>query len=113
MLTFAVAAVVWPLTLHAITIPTVIVGHPNNPADRRYSATGFGSVSYALRMSNWEVTNRQYAAFLNSVAASDPYFLYDANMGSSPHGGINRSGSHGNFTYYLGRLGFSGCPGDS
>jgi formylglycine-generating enzyme required for sulfatase activity len=61
--------------------------------------TGFGSVGYGYRIGTYEVTNAQYAAFLNSVAASDPNGLYNTNMGSSARGGITRSGTDGSFTY--------------
>jgi len=100
---------VWPLTVQAVTIPTVTVGDPGNLPDLRYSTTGFGSVAYAFRIGKWEVTNSQYAEFLNSVAASDTFFLYDANMASSPHGGIIRSGSSGSFTYAV-KVGMENKP---
>lgn len=66
----------------------------SNAAD----VTGFGSVSYAYRISKHEVTNAQYTEFLNAVAATDPLELYNANMGSGT-GGITRSGSPGAYTY--------------
>ena len=47
----------------------------------------------------YEFTNQQYTDFLNSVAATDTYSLYNANMGSSARGGITRSGSSGSYTY--------------
>jgi formylglycine-generating enzyme required for sulfatase activity len=45
------------------------------------------------------VTNAQYAAFLNSVAATDTHDLYDPNMGSDARGGISRGGAAGRHTY--------------
>src|SRR6185436_20371683 len=45
-----------------------------------------------------EVTNAQYAAFLNAVAATDPNSLYNTDMAGS-FGGITRSGSSGSYTY--------------
>jgi MYXO-CTERM domain-containing protein len=56
-------------------------------------------VSYEYRLGTYEVTNSQYAAFLNAVAASDPNGLYNTAMGSDARGGITRSGSAGSYTY--------------
>jgi formylglycine-generating enzyme required for sulfatase activity len=50
------------------------------------------------KISKSEVTNAQYAEFLNAVAASDPNGLYNTDMGSAP-GGITRDGSPGTHTY--------------
>jgi formylglycine-generating enzyme required for sulfatase activity len=47
----------------------------------------------------FEVTNYQYAHFLNAVAATDDVALFDVQMESSPHGGITRSGAGGSFHY--------------
>src|SRR4029079_16543491 len=48
----------------------------------------------------YEVTVAQYAQFLNAVAATDSYGLYDVNMGSDPHiAGIVRNGSPGSYIY--------------
>jgi len=79
-----------------ITIDTVLVGDVDNAND---SSTGFGEVSYNYHIGTTAVTNAQYTAFLNSVASSDPYGLWNPNMESSVHGGISRSGSDGNYTY--------------
>jgi hypothetical protein len=40
-----------------------------------------------------------YADFLNSVAATDRYSLYNTNMGSDARGGITQSGAPGSYTY--------------
>lgn len=65
------------------------IGKPGNAAD----ATGFGAVAYAYAIGVHEVTNAQYAEFLNAVASvSDGYGLYNRMMGDGPHGGIQRSG---------------------
>ena len=58
-----------------------------------YDATGYGSVAYDYRIGTTEVTNAQYVDFLNAVAATDPYGLYNTSMGSDTRGGITRSGS--------------------
>ncbi len=77
-----------------ITIDTVPVGNAGNAPDD----TGFGAVDYNYRIGTYEVTNAQYAAFLNAKAASDPLGLYSTNMGGV-YGGITRSGSSGSYTY--------------
>lgn len=79
-----------------ITMDWSTVGNAGNAAN---PTTGFGSVGYEYRIGTYEVTNSQYAAFLNSVAASDSNGLYNANMGSNAYGGITRSGSAGSYTY--------------
>jgi sulfatase modifying factor 1 len=78
-----------------ITIPTVPIGNPGNAAD---PTTGFGAVSYTYNIGRTEVTNAQYAAFLNAKAASDPFGLYNTDMAGS-FGGITRSGSAGSYIY--------------
>ncbi len=87
----------------AVTIDWVTIGDPGNPADTEVMqqdlTTGYGSVSYVYRISKYEITNAQYAEFLNAVAASDPNELYDPAMDTGLNGGITRSGTAGNFTY--------------
>lgn len=80
-----------------IIIPTVPVGNSGNAPD---PSTGnlYGSVSYTYNIGTTEVTNAQYAAFLNAKAASDPFNLYSTDMAGSL-GGITRSGSDGSYTY--------------
>ncbi|MFP4261554.1 MAG: formylglycine-generating enzyme family protein [Opitutales bacterium] len=80
----------------AITIDTVSVGDANNKNDNN----GYGAVSYGYHIGTYEVTNRQYTAFLNAVAGTDTHGLYNSNMGSNAHGGILRIGTSGSFTYF-------------
>jgi len=82
----------------AVIIDYVTVGDAGNAAD---PLTGglYGAVSYAYQIGKYEVTNAQYAEFLNNVAATDANGLYNASMGSDARGGITRSGSSGSFTY--------------
>lgn len=81
----------------SLTIPTVLVGDPGNGPD----STGLGSVGYAYRIGTTEVTNAQYAAFLNAKAKSDPLGLYNPAYTNHPDGGIERSGSSGSYSYAL------------
>lgn len=78
-----------------VTFEWAPVGNRGNADDD----TGYGGVDYAYRISKHEVTNAQYAEFLNAVAAADTNGLYNTNMGSRNWGGITRSGSSGNYTY--------------
>jgi formylglycine-generating enzyme len=63
----------------AITVETVPVGDVSNPND---PATGnlHGGVNYAYNIGKYEVTVGQYAAFLNAVAGTDTYSLYNPSM---------------------------------
>lgn len=77
--------------------PSVVqVGDVSNTAD---SLTGYGAVSYSYYIGTYEVTNSQYAEFLNSIAKTDTYGLYSNNMNVSIYGGISRSGSIDNYVY--------------
>jgi formylglycine-generating enzyme required for sulfatase activity len=84
-----------------VTFEWVTVGDPGNAADPLHSGSipDIGSVGYVYRIAKHEVTNEQYAEFLNAVAATDTNGLYTVNMGSDPRGGITQSGSSGSFTY--------------
>lgn len=80
----------------SIYINTVFVGDAGNAPS---ATTGFGGVSYDYHIGTHEVTNAQYAAFLNAVAKSDPHGLWNENMGTNAVGGISRSGSAGDYSY--------------
>jgi sulfatase modifying factor 1 len=84
--------------LLTVAIDWVTVGDAGNAPD---SATGslYGRVDYDYRIGMYEVTNDQYAAFLNAVARSDPHGLFFSNMGFDARGGITRSGETGGFSY--------------
>jgi len=96
----------------AVTIDWVTVGDPGNAADTPstncYSAN-CGAVGYEYSISKYEVTNAQYAEFLNLKAASDPLGLYNLFMSSNAQGGITRSGSSGSYTYAV-KSGFADKP---
>ncbi len=86
------------LSQAAVNIETVPVGNPGNVADSRYG--GYGSVSYAYNIGKYEVTAGQYTEFLNAVAATDTYGLYNISMWSGTQGcKIERTGSPGSYTY--------------
>lgn len=83
--------------LAQITIPTVPVGNAGN-APNTTSLGAYGSVAYTYNIATTEVTNAQYAAFLNAVAWDDTNNLYNTNMAGS-FGGITRTGPIGAFVY--------------
>src|SRR5262245_42610649 len=85
----------------AVTMDWTPIGNPGNACD----ADGcFGAVGYAYNIGTYEVTNAQYAEFLNAKAASDSLALYNTNMGqydpaNDRYGGITRTGSAGSYSY--------------
>src|SRR5438270_7724982 len=83
----------------AITIPTVPVGNVGNAND---PATGnlYGGVSSAYNIGTTEVTVGQYTAFLNAVASTDTYSLYNTSMATNLNiAGISRTGASGSYSY--------------
>ena len=88
----------------AVTMDWTPIGNPGNACDPQLQGC-FGAVGYAYQIGTYEVTNAQYAEFLNAKASSDPLGLYSTNMGdpsigpSGNYGGITRSGSDGSYTY--------------
>jgi hypothetical protein len=79
-----------------------LIADGGNAAD---PLSGFGAVVDDYRIQGCEVTNKQYALFLNAVAATDTGFvftggsdtLYDVLM--DPAGDIFRSGVAGSYVY--------------
>jgi formylglycine-generating enzyme required for sulfatase activity len=80
-----------------VTIDWVTVGDPGNACETQ-SQGCFGAVPYSYRISKYAVTNAQYAEFLNAVAATDTFGLYNTSMGSGK-GGITRIGVSEPYTY--------------
>jgi sulfatase modifying factor 1 len=81
----------------AITVATEPVGDVGNTVDQE---TGHGGVGYAYNIGAYEVTIGQYTAFLNAVAATDTYDLYNVAMATDLNvGGIARNGLSGSYTY--------------
>ncbi len=69
---------------------TVLVGDAGNPAD---STTKLGAVAYTYKIGKSEQTVGDYVKFLNAVAKTDPYRLFDPIMA------ITRTGSPGAYQY--------------
>jgi formylglycine-generating enzyme required for sulfatase activity len=92
----------------AVTIDWVSVGSAGNACETQ-TAGCFGAVAYDYQISKYEVTNAQYAEFLNAVADADTNALYNTNMDSSSLGGITRTGSPGSYSYSV-KTGFADKP---
>jgi len=79
----------------------VSVANPGNPADvdppdancGAGSDQPCGAVAYSFQIGKYEVTNAQYAAYLNAVAATDTHELYNGGMD------IARGGNPGSYVY--------------
>ena len=87
-----------------VDIEYVPVGSPGNLADTEIMADGttsYGRVDYAYLIGAYEVTNAQYAEFLNAVATMDAWDFYDSRMASGWNdiGGITRAGADGSYSY--------------
>ncbi len=79
----------------AVTIQTLSVGYAGNAVDPR-SGSLYGAVPYTYNIGAFDVTNAQYAEFLNAKAsAADPYGLWNFKMGplQPGTGGIIQSSS--------------------
>jgi formylglycine-generating enzyme len=101
---FAIASVA--SSVLGVTIDMKTIGNPGNAA----ATNGMGAVPYAYQLGTYEVTNTEYAAFLNAVGGSNPFSIYSASMGSdSVNGGITQSGTSGSFTYSV-KSGFASKP---
>ena len=80
----------------AIVYDLVTVGNAGNAAD----TTTYGAVNYEYQIGKYDVTIRQYTAFLNAVATTDTYSLYNTSMASNLNvAGISRAGSLGSYAY--------------
>ena len=89
----------------AVDIETVPVGNPGNAGDVQYEGT-YGAVAYEYNIGKYEVTAGQYTEFLNAVADTDSYGLYnekmdiDSGLPSCEYGcNIKRSGSSDSYSY--------------
>jgi formylglycine-generating enzyme required for sulfatase activity len=98
---FVLAALFAALPAEAVLIDALVVANPGNTPDAPGNcwAGGCGSVAERYVIGTYEVTNAQYAEFLNAVAGADPNGLYNPSMGTSARGGITRSGGSGSYAY--------------
>ena len=86
------------VSAHAVTIDMVTVGNPGNANDT--GGTHNGAVAYSYQIGKYDVTIGQYTDFLNAVAATDTYSLYNGSMATNLNvAGIARNGSSGSYRY--------------
>jgi formylglycine-generating enzyme required for sulfatase activity len=110
------AAGLAPLPASAVTIDWVAIGSPGNAADTPSTncyAASCGSVSYEYQISKYEVTNTQYAEFLNAADASgsNTLALYSASMNSdATNGGISFVSGNASGSKYVVKSGFASKP---
>ena len=103
----AIVAAAWSAAMADMNIETVPVGNPGNAGELSGSGAGgygpdriCGAVDYEYNIGKYEVTAGQYTEFLNAVAVTDTYGLYNTNMDTSSYGcQIQRSGSSGSYSY--------------
>jgi len=87
-----------PETLMSMVMMTV--GDAGNAADTGSSHPGYGAVAYSYKIGKYDVTGDQYTVFLNAIASTDTYGLYNTGMGQSiTSAQISRSGTSGSYTY--------------
>ena len=103
-----VGVLAWNAVAQAeVIIETVTVGNPGNAGEwsgESYGGDGpdriCGAVDYVYRIGKFEVTAGQYTEFLNAVAATDTYGLYNPRMDSDSEGcQITQHGTDGDYTY--------------
>ena len=94
----------------AVTIATVPVGNAGNAGELSGASVpgGYGpdricgAVNYAYNIGKYEVTAGQYTGFLNKVARTDTYGLYNTLMADPVNYwgcNIQRTGASGSYTY--------------
>jgi hypothetical protein len=74
-------------------------GNPNNTNAAGNTLPYAGAVSYTYKIMKYLISNDEYVLFLNSIASTDTNGAYNTSMSTAIHGGINRSGSSGSYTY--------------
>jgi len=123
MKSLRISAVIWAAALAAspapaVNIETVLVGNAGNAADTQIMSdgtTGYGAVPYEYRIGKYEVTNAQYAEFLNAVdlMGTNERWLYNSGMtlGPTPQfGGIDFHASAANGSKYAAQAGREKLP---
>lgn len=93
-----------PSVVFATTIiPTVHIGNLGNAPDTRVrddGTSGYGGINYDYSIGKYEVTAGQYTNFLNAIAKTDTYGVYNTSQANAQDGcGISRSGSSGSYMY--------------
>jgi formylglycine-generating enzyme len=87
----------------AVTINWTPVGNPGNPADTTLMSdgtSGYGSVGYNYNIGTYDVTNSQYAEFLNTKDPTGANTLGLWNSSMTALGGISFNGGNANGSKY-------------
>lgn len=90
-----VVVAAWSPSSLGVELEWVNIRDPGNAAD----GTGIGVVDMEFRITKYEITNAQYAEFLNAVAFEDTHGLYGTDTNLGHYSGISRSGTPGSFEY--------------
>jgi formylglycine-generating enzyme required for sulfatase activity len=116
-LVLAVAAALLATSASALVrIDWVPVGNPGNAPDTATNCLGAncGEVDYNYFISKYDVTNAQYADFLNAVdpGGSNSLALWNSNMSSTGdgNGGINFVSTNASGSKYVVNSGFANDP---
>jgi len=81
-----------------ITYQQVTVGNAGNANDT--GGGNIGAVAYDYQIGKYDVTIGQYTSFLNAVAATDTYSLYNSSMGTNLNiAGISQTVGSGGYAY--------------
>ena len=93
---FALLSVTSSAAVPIETVPVGDLGNANDPA----TGNLYGGVSSSYSIGKYEVTVGQYTEFLNAVAATDTYALYNTGMATDLNiAGISQNGVAGSYSY--------------
>jgi formylglycine-generating enzyme len=103
----SVRADVFDMPAGQTSLQFVTVGDPGNTGEQsRLISSGdptvYGAVPYTYQIGKYDVTTAQYCLFLNAVAKTDTYGLYNPIMNAGYYGSkvsIAQSGAPGSYTY--------------
>jgi formylglycine-generating enzyme required for sulfatase activity len=95
----------------AVTIEWVPVGNAGNANDP-FTGSQFGGVAYNYSIAKYDVTNRQYAEYLNTKdpTGSNALGLWNSNFGNAFYGGISFNGGNANGSKYVLTVGRENHP---
>jgi hypothetical protein len=89
-----------PSIIEMVKVPKGDLAENPTDAGNTSGASVYGRVPYDFSIGKYEVSLAQYTRFLNAVAASDTYSLYNPSMATNLNiAGIERSGDDGSYTY--------------
>lgn len=91
-----------------VAMEWVVVSNAHNNPD----STGYGAVNYAYRIGTYEVSNEQYARFLNTIdpSGANGRALYNPQMATSARGGITNDSTQSDGFHYVVKASMSAKP---